>query len=188
MMRRRTLLRIVRIQQVLVKYGLDEIIAATHLLRPLRYFFILAPRRRDRSAPLGERIRLALEELGPIFVKFGQAISTRRRTGCRRFRAIRPWQSSRPLTADRWTRFSSVSTANRWPPPRLRRCTRPASREVKRSSSSCSGPTSRRRSKVISTCCGRLRDWPTDTGNTANGCGRPRLSPSTNARSSTNST
>ena len=78
MMRRRTLLRIVRIQRVLVKYGLDEIIAATHLLRPLRYFFILAPRRRDRSAPLGERIRLALEELGPIFVKFGQAISTRR--------------------------------------------------------------------------------------------------------------
>ena len=78
MMRRRTLLRIVRIQRVLVKYGLDEIIAATHLLRPLRYFFVLAPRRRDRSAPLGERIRLALEELGPIFVKFGQAISTRR--------------------------------------------------------------------------------------------------------------
>lgn len=78
MMRRRTLLRIVHIQRVLVKYGLDEIIAATHLLRPLRYFFILAPRRRDRSAPLGERIRLALEELGPIFVKFGQAISTRR--------------------------------------------------------------------------------------------------------------
>lgn len=78
MMRRRTLLRIVRIQRVLVKYGLDEIIAATHLLRPLRYFFILAPRRRDRAAPLGERIRLALEELGPIFVKFGQAISTRR--------------------------------------------------------------------------------------------------------------
>ena len=78
MMRRRTLLRIVRIQRVLVKYGLDEIIAATHLLRPLRYFFVLAPRRRDSSAPLGERIRLALEELGPIFVKFGQAISTRR--------------------------------------------------------------------------------------------------------------
>jgi ubiquinone biosynthesis protein len=48
------------------------------LLRPLRFLFHLAPRRRDRTAPLGERIRLALEELGPIFVKFGQAISTRR--------------------------------------------------------------------------------------------------------------
>ena len=78
MARRRTLLRVLRIQRVLVKYGLDEIITATHLLRPLRFLFLLFPRRRDSSAPLGERIRLALEELGPIFVKFGQAISTRR--------------------------------------------------------------------------------------------------------------
>ena len=78
MMPRRTLFRLIRIQRVLVKYGLDEFISATHLLRPLRFFFYLAPRRRDSSAPRGERIRLALEELGPIFVKFGQAISTRR--------------------------------------------------------------------------------------------------------------
>ncbi len=78
MMRRRTLFRLIVIQRVLVKYGLDDVIAATHLLRPLRFLFLLAPRRRDKSAPLGERIRLALEELGPIFVKFGQAISTRR--------------------------------------------------------------------------------------------------------------
>ena len=63
---------------MLVKYGLDEFIKKTHLLRPMRFFFYLLPRRRDSSAPLGERIRLALEELGPIFVKFGQAISTRR--------------------------------------------------------------------------------------------------------------
>jgi ubiquinone biosynthesis protein len=66
------------IQRVLVKYSLDDIIKETHLLRPLRFLFYVAPRRRDRSAPVGERIRLALEELGPIFVKFGQAISTRR--------------------------------------------------------------------------------------------------------------
>ena len=78
MQRRRTIKRIVGIQRVLVKYGLDEFIKKTHLLRPLRFFFYLLPRRRDSSAPLGERIRLALEELGPIFVKFGQAISTRR--------------------------------------------------------------------------------------------------------------
>jgi len=76
--RRKTLLRVLRIQRVLVKYGLDDVIAATHLLRPLRFLFYLFPRRRDSSAPLGERIRLALEELGPIFVKFGQALSTRR--------------------------------------------------------------------------------------------------------------
>lgn len=78
MARRKTLFRMIAIQRVLVKYGLDDIIKETHLLRPLRFLFYLAPRRRDKSAPVGERIRLALEELGPIFVKFGQAISTRR--------------------------------------------------------------------------------------------------------------
>jgi ubiquinone biosynthesis protein len=78
MARRRAIIRLVAIQRVLVKYGLDDIIKETHLLRPLRFLFYLAPRRRDRNAPVGERIRLALEELGPIFVKFGQAISTRR--------------------------------------------------------------------------------------------------------------
>lgn len=76
--RRATVFRLLAIQRVLVKYGLDEIIEETHLLRPLRFLFYLAPRRRDASAPLGERLRLALEELGPIFIKFGQALSTRR--------------------------------------------------------------------------------------------------------------
>jgi ubiquinone biosynthesis protein len=78
MRRRQTIRRMLGIQRVLMKYGLDEFVKKTHLLRPLRFFFYILPRRRDTSAPLGERIRLALEELGPIFVKFGQAISTRR--------------------------------------------------------------------------------------------------------------
>ena len=78
MARRHTIFRMLAIQRVLVKYSLDDIIKETHLLRPLRFLFYLEPRRRDSSAPVGERIRLALEELGPIFVKFGQAISTRR--------------------------------------------------------------------------------------------------------------
>ena len=78
MRRRRIIARLIGIQRVLVKYGLDDAIKQTHLLRPLRFFFYLFQRRRTTSAPLGERIRLALEELGPIFVKFGQAISTRR--------------------------------------------------------------------------------------------------------------
>ena len=78
MARRRAVFRMLAIQRALVKYGLDDIIKETHLWRPLRFIFYLAPRRRDSSAPLGERIRLALEELGPIFVKFGQALSTRR--------------------------------------------------------------------------------------------------------------
>jgi len=78
MWRPKTLLRLVSIQRVLVKHGLDEIITATHFLRPLRFFFYLFPKKSNRSDPLGKRIRLALEELGPIFVKFGQALSTRR--------------------------------------------------------------------------------------------------------------
>jgi ubiquinone biosynthesis protein len=78
MWRGKTLLRLLRIQRVLVHYGLDDFIVETHFLRPLRFFFYVLPRSRDRSAPVGVRIRLALQELGPIFVKFGQAVSTRR--------------------------------------------------------------------------------------------------------------
>jgi ubiquinone biosynthesis protein len=78
MWRRKTLLRMIHIQRVLVKHGLDQIITETHILRPLRFFFYLFPRAKDISEPLGKRIRMALIELGPIFVKFGQAVSTRR--------------------------------------------------------------------------------------------------------------
>jgi ubiquinone biosynthesis protein len=73
--------RLLQIQRVLVRHGLDEIILATHLFRPLRFAFYLSPAtwfERQKGGTRGERIRLALEELGPIFVKFGQAISTRR--------------------------------------------------------------------------------------------------------------
>jgi ubiquinone biosynthesis protein len=66
------------IQRVLVRHGLDDVIRKTHFLRPLRFFFYLFPRSSDISEPPGKRIRLALQELGPIFVKFGQAVSTRR--------------------------------------------------------------------------------------------------------------
>ncbi len=78
MWRKKTLLRLLSIQRVLVRHGLDEIITATHFLRPLRFLFYLFPRAKDVSEPPGKRVRLALQELGPIFVKFGQAVSTRR--------------------------------------------------------------------------------------------------------------
>jgi ubiquinone biosynthesis protein len=77
----RTAARLLQIQRVLVRHGLDEIILDTHLLRPLRYLFYLSPAtwfERRKGGSRAERIRLALEELGPIFVKFGQALSTRR--------------------------------------------------------------------------------------------------------------
>jgi ubiquinone biosynthesis protein len=74
-------LRLLEIQRVLLKHGLDDYVRATHLYRPLRFLFFLSPGiwfERRRRARRGERLRLALEELGPIFVKFGQAVSTRR--------------------------------------------------------------------------------------------------------------
>jgi ubiquinone biosynthesis protein len=76
----RLLLRLIAIQRVLIRHSLDEIVTSTHLLRPLRFLFFLWPGTwltRDTSKPRGVRIREALEELGPIYVKFGQSVSTR---------------------------------------------------------------------------------------------------------------
>jgi ubiquinone biosynthesis protein len=72
--------RLIQINHVLAKHRLDEVIKAIHLLRPLRYLSFLSPNRWRRSSdlPRGERLRLALQDLGPIFVKFGQVLSTRR--------------------------------------------------------------------------------------------------------------
>ncbi len=80
-MRLRVISRLLQIQRVLVRHGLDEVILATHLFRPLRFAFYLSPAtwlRRHSSEPRAVKIRLALEELGPIFMKFGQVLSTRR--------------------------------------------------------------------------------------------------------------
>jgi ubiquinone biosynthesis protein len=72
--------RLLHIQWVLLYHGLDELILATHLFRPARFLAVLNPAywRRSTQAPRGVRIRRALEDLGPIFVKFGQTLSTRR--------------------------------------------------------------------------------------------------------------
>jgi len=79
--RLRVLARLSQIQRVLLKYSLDDFVRATHLYRPLRLLVLLSPdiwRARRRKLSRAERLRLALTELGPIFVKFGQAVSTRR--------------------------------------------------------------------------------------------------------------
>ncbi|MFZ0219193.1 MAG: ubiquinone biosynthesis regulatory protein kinase UbiB [Candidatus Aquirickettsiella sp.] len=73
------LVRLMQISFILFRYSLDELVFSLHLFRPLRFFTYLNPyRRTNKKVPRGERIRLALEDLGPIFVKFGQALSTRR--------------------------------------------------------------------------------------------------------------
>ena len=80
-MKLRVLARLLQIQRVLLKHGLDDFVRATHLYRPMRFFFYLSPSvwfERRRRVSRAVRLRLALEELGPIFVKFGQAVSTRR--------------------------------------------------------------------------------------------------------------
>ena len=80
-MKIRVALRMMEIQRVLVRHGLDDFVRETHLWRPLRFVFLLSPWtwfERSKQAPRSVRLRLALEELGPIFVKFGQVVSTRR--------------------------------------------------------------------------------------------------------------
>ena len=81
MTRLRVAARLLEIHRALVRHGLDDFVRATHLYRPFRFLFYLSPWtwfQRSAGATRGERLRLALEELGPIFVKFGQAVSTRR--------------------------------------------------------------------------------------------------------------
>ncbi len=79
MIRPAQLIRLAHINFVLARHGLDEIILATHLLRPFRFLYYMAPWNwiPHRRGPRGVRIRRALEELGPIYVKFGQILSTR---------------------------------------------------------------------------------------------------------------
>ncbi len=74
------LLRLIHINWVLVFHGLDEIVLKTHLFRPVRYLAFLSPSYwlKRQKEPRGVRIRRALEDLGPIYVKFGQTLSTRK--------------------------------------------------------------------------------------------------------------
>jgi ubiquinone biosynthesis protein len=68
--------RVLRIARVALRWRLDEITPAAVFFTPLKWFRTEAA----EAAKLerGARLRLALEELGPIFVKFGQILSTRR--------------------------------------------------------------------------------------------------------------
>jgi ubiquinone biosynthesis protein len=74
------LIRLFSINRVLTRHGLDELIFRTSLFRVMRYLAFLSPGTLARRThePMGVRIRRTLEELGPIFIKFGQALSTRR--------------------------------------------------------------------------------------------------------------
>ena len=68
-----------RIGRVLLRHNLDEFALTLHLARPMAVLLKLVPNklRSHHGEPRGVRLRLALEELGPVFVKFGQQLSTR---------------------------------------------------------------------------------------------------------------
>ncbi|HCM04715.1 MAG TPA: ubiquinone biosynthesis regulatory protein kinase UbiB, partial [Oceanospirillales bacterium] len=72
--------RLWKILYIFTRYRLDDLLPTEQFPLPLRIALWLAP---WRLAPVpkklsrGERLRLALETLGPIFVKFGQILSTR---------------------------------------------------------------------------------------------------------------
>ena len=70
--------RLFRIIVVALRFGLDEFFLGHERVRGLRTAVrVLTPWRR-LSSPRAQRLREALEALGPIFVKFGQMLSTRR--------------------------------------------------------------------------------------------------------------
>ena len=69
--------RFLRIFNTIGAHGLDEFLPRGGA-RPLRLIMRGAYFWRDTSRPRGERLRVALESLGPVFVKFGQLLSVRR--------------------------------------------------------------------------------------------------------------
>jgi len=60
------------------RFGLHELVLSKFKHPLLRFVSLVLTLGRTYQAPRGERLRLALESLGPIFVKFGQVMSTRR--------------------------------------------------------------------------------------------------------------
>lgn len=74
------LCRFYLIVRVFLTYGLDELIPKMRITLPLRMgrHLLFWMRNKHKDKPLGERLRLALQELGPVWIKFGQMMSTRR--------------------------------------------------------------------------------------------------------------
>jgi ubiquinone biosynthesis protein len=72
------LFRLLKIIGVSIHYGLDEFFLGHERVSGLRAVINAALFWRTLDAPRAVRLRQALEALGPIFVKFGQVLSTRR--------------------------------------------------------------------------------------------------------------
>jgi len=74
----RHLARLVVIVVTVLRYGLDELALSSFRQRWVRALVRVITIGRPLASPRAVRLRLALERLGPIFVKFGQVLSTRR--------------------------------------------------------------------------------------------------------------
>ena len=72
------LFRLLKIISVSTRFGLDQLILSHQRLTGVRSLFLRVLFWRRLDLPRAVRLRLALEALGPIFVKFGQVLSTRR--------------------------------------------------------------------------------------------------------------
>lgn len=73
------IIRLIHINFILARNGLDNVVVSLRLFAPLRFIVYLNPWNWLRKEKLtrGQALRMTLEELGPIFIKFGQALSTR---------------------------------------------------------------------------------------------------------------
>ncbi|WP_426817307.1 ubiquinone biosynthesis regulatory protein kinase UbiB [Winslowiella sp. 2C04] len=72
--------RLYYIIKVFLSYGLDELIPRTRITLPIRLWrrCVFWIPNTHKEKPLGARLRMALEQLGPVWIKFGQMMSTRR--------------------------------------------------------------------------------------------------------------
>lgn len=72
--------RLYRIIKIQLEYGLDELLPEHQLVKmPRRLVKLLFwIRKKHQDKEVGQRLRLALQELGPVWIKFGQMMSTRR--------------------------------------------------------------------------------------------------------------
>ena len=139
------LLRGVFILWVVFRFGLDELLLSSFKHPSLRMLTRILTLGRSFSAPRGQRLREALEALGPIFVKFGQVLSTRRdllptdiaEELARLQDRVPPFSSDVAVAtieralAKRWTTSSATLSEPLWPVLLLRKCTLPASKPAR---------------------------------------------------------
>ncbi len=71
------LFRLLGIVRICTSHGLDEFVHALRPLRPYAFLFRFLPRKSGLELSRGERLTRAFKELGPVFIKFGQVLSTR---------------------------------------------------------------------------------------------------------------